>query len=898
MKYNFSGLSSQEVEDSRSRHGSNELTPVEIEGFWKKLIQSFKDPIIVILLVALMITFILAILGFAAWYASVGVAAAVGVAASIATLSEYKSETSFQKLQEEAARIKANVFRNGHITETFISDIVLGDYVLVQPGDKVPADGKIITGTLKVNQASLTGEADDVKKAPAPDGYNPEQKDNLMDPYLIFRGSVVGSGEAVIKVDTVGDKTLYGQLAQELSSEERQSPLQVKLSSLAASISKFGYIGSIFITLAFLFKRIVIDNHFVPNEIIAHVLQWEILLLDIVSALTLAIIIIVVAVPEGLPMMIAIVLSLNMRRLLHAKVLVRKLVGIETAGSLNILFCDKTGTITEGQMGVSLFMSGNPETYTTLESIPERLRNILIGSLKNNTSCILDVSATGKEKIFGGNRVDRAFMEFIAATLSESSAEVIHETIPFDSNRKFSAVYVTMGNKKFTLAKGAPEIILQHCDYYYDAEGNKTKLESKATLLKKIDELSDRNMRVVAVAISEGTAIDDYSSPRSRVLVGIIGLRDEIRKESLSAIEQARKAGIQVVMITGDKKETAVAIAREVGLLQDSRDVVLTTLELNQYSDNELKELLPHLRVVARALPTDKSRLVKIAQELNRVVGMTGDGINDAAALNRADVGFAMGSGTEVAKEAGDIVILDDNFSSITKAILYGRTIFYSIRKFIVFQLTVNVAAISIAFLGPFFGRDFPLTLIQLLWINLIMDTMAGMAYGGAPALVRYMMEKPIPRDENIISKDMRSSILFSSGVIIALSLIFLEYEPIQALFYSEATFMTGFFAFFVFINNFNKLNVRTTKLNLFDHMWEHTSFLKVVALIFAVQIFFTYFGGEILRTVGLSFNEWVFVISLSMIIIPIDLTRKLLRDVLERRVVICDASASGILKG
>lgn len=887
MKYNVRGLTTQEVENSRTQHGFNELTPQEVEGFWNKLIGNFKDPIILILVVALVLMVTLAILGFAPWYEGVAIAIAVIIAVSVATWSEFKNETSFQKLQEEASRTKVKVFRNGHISEIYIADIVVGDYVLLQPGDKVPADGKIITGELKMNQASLTGEADHVKKMTAPDGYKPEQKNNLSDPYIVFRGSVVEEGEVIIQVDTVGDNSLYGQLARELAPEERKTPLQVKLSALASGISKFGFIGGTLIAFAFIFKKVVMDNHFVISEIVQYFSQWQIFLHDTVTAVTLAAIIIVVAVPEGLPMMIAIVLSLNMRKLLNAKVLVRKLLGMETAGSLNILFSDKTGTITKGQMEVSLFMTGNPKTYKTFESIPEKLRSLLALSLRGNTDCVIDVFKSGKEKVFGGNRVDRALMEFIHITLSQHPHTIVHETIPFDSNRKFSAAHVTKENEKITLVKGAPEIILQNCDYYYDENGNKEKINDKSALTQEINRLSDRGMRVIAVSTSEGTTIDDYSCPLPRSLVGVIGLRDEIRKESASAIKQAQEAGIQVVMITGDKKETAVAIAREVGLLKDSNDIILTSSEINRLSDEKLKDLMPNLRVVARALPTDKSRLVKIAQELHLVVGMTGDGINDSAALNKADVGFAMGSGTEVAKEAGDIVILDDNFSSITKAILYGRTIFNSIRKFIVFQLTVNVAAISIAFLGPFLGYDLPLTMIQLLWVNLIMDTLAALAFGSEAALARYMSEKPKRRDESIINKDMWSSILLNGGMVVIMSIIFLTYQPIKTLFHSEAAFMTGFFAFFVFVHNFNKFNARTDRVNLFDHLFENKGFLGIVMLIFAVQIIFTYLGGDILRTVGLTFGEWMWITLFSIVIIPFDMTRKLIRNALANRAAV-----------
>jgi calcium-translocating P-type ATPase len=361
----------------------------------------------------------------------------------------------------------------------------------------------------------------------------------------------------------------------------------------------------------------------------------------------------------------------------------------------------------------------------------------------------------------------------------------------------------------------------------------------------------------------------------------MIGIVDEIRKESKPAIELAQKAGIQVVMITGDRKETAVSVAEQLGLTKGKE--VLTSSQLKNLSDAELQAMKPNVSVIARALPTDKSRLVRICQELNLVVGMTGDGVNDSSALLKADVGFAMGSGSEVAKEASDIVILDDNFYSITQAVLFGRTIFKSIRKFIVFQSTVNAASLLIVFVGPFLGIDFPLTLIQLLWVNLVMDTFAAMAFGGEPALTRYMHESPIPRDEKIISLNMWSAIIVNGIFIAALCVCSLTFPFARALFVrdgvpNEPAFLTAFFAFFIFLTAFNAFNVRTPNtINLFDHMFENRGFVFVITLIFVVQVVFTYLGGRVLRTVALTQNEWYIVLAASSVIIPWDLIRKML---------------------
>ena len=871
MRYDFKGLNNEEVVSSRGQHGSNKLTPQEVEGFWAKLIGNFKDPIIGILIVALVIQVVLAVFGYSHWYESIGIATAVILAAMVATMSEYKNETSFQKLQEEASKTINKVFRGGQITETMIDEIVVGDYVLLQPGDKIPADGKLVVGSAKVNQAALTGEPDDITKTKAPTDFV-HQKNDLMDKHMVFRGSVISDGEAVMLVETVGDKTFYGNLAQEMGGEDRESPLQIKLSALADGISRFGYIGSVCIALAFMFKKIVMDHNFMLSEMIKYFNNWQIVLNDVVTAVILAVIVIVMAVPEGLPMMIAIVLSINMRKLLGDNVLVRRLIGIETAGSLNILFSDKTGTITRGQLEAVTFVTGDNKSFAASKDLPEKLRSLLTLAIRQNTACVINETCDiESNKIVGGNPTERALLKFI--DLDEPLRCTPVKIIGFNSTRKFSASQVT-GEVNTILIKGAPEIILEKCKTYYSQDGQKQLFNSNADLVKELDNLANRAIRVVAIATGDGDIIDE-TIPDNLTLIGVVGIRDELRPESVTAITDCQNAGIQVVMITGDRKETAVAIAREAGLITGSSDIVLTSSELQSMTNEDLKKSIPNLRVVARALPTDKSRFVSVAQDMGLVVGMTGDGVNDAPALKKADVGFAMGSGTEVAKEAGDIVILDDNINSISKAVLYGRTIFNSIRKFVVFQLTINVSAVMVAFLGPLLGFEMPLTIIQMLWVNLVMDTLAALALGGEPALAKYMLEPPKRRDESIITRNMWSAILANGILVACLSVIFLKGGFVREMFHSELAFMTGFFGFFIFTGMFNAFNARTDGINLFSHMTENKGFLRIIFLIFVVQIAFSYVGGNILRTTGLALQEWSIAFAFAILIIPYDMIRK-----------------------
>lgn len=886
MKYVFNGLTQEEVLRSRKENGSNEIAKPEGEGLWLKMLGNFKDPIIIILLAALVVIVVLSFFGLTEWFEAVGIAIAVLLSVFVSTFSEYKNENSFQKLQEEASLIYNNVFRDGRIQSIPINEVVKGDYVLLQSGDKVPADGRLVNGELHVNQASLTGEAVAILKTPAEADYEPEASD-LEDRHFVFRGSVVEEGEAVILVEAVGAASFYGQLTVELSlSDDRLSPLQMKLKNLAKLISKFGYIGAGLIFVAFVFNKIFILHNFDMGLITAYFEHWDVVVNDIIHAMVLAIIIIVAAVPEGLPMMIAIVLSLNMRKMLSEKVLVRKLLGIETAGSINILFSDKTGTITKGRLDPIFMIDGKGETFNNYTDIPPALRNMVRISLVDNSYCVLD----GYGEPVGGNASEHALIRFVSREdrLNEHPSTQALANIRFNSAKKFSATLVKGDaalkdiflSDKVTFVKGAVEILMEKCTKIFNAEGHLCDIGSKRTLIEMSDEMANQGIRLIALACSDNPIEEEGDLPEGMALLGIIGIKDEVRPESRDAIIQAMKAGIQVVMITGDRKGTAAAIAKETGLLASDEDVVLTSQDLRQLTDEQVEEILPHLRVVARALPTDKSRLVRIAQGLGKVVGMTGDGVNDSAALKQADVGFAMGSGSEVAKESGDIVILDDNFSSITNAIRYGRTIFKSIRKFIVFQLTVNIAAVLTSFLGPLLGIDFPLTIIQILWINIIMDTLAALALGGEPALQRFMNEKPIRRDANIVSKAM-SSAMFSGGIYItAFAVFFLLFPPFKDLFIRNGApdtmvFMTAFFNLFIFLIMFNSFNARTEKMNLMENIFKNKGFLPIIGFIFVMQIVFTYIGGDFLRTHSLTIQEWLIILLLSVSIIPFDLARK-----------------------
>ncbi len=865
MDFNFNGLNEEEVAKSRELNGNNAIIEQKSETFMKKFLGNFNDPMIKILSVCCILLLVLSLFGIIKMIEPVSIAMAILVATIVSTLNEYSSGKKFRSLQEEANKILVKVYRNNNIREILIDDIVVGDYVLLNSGDKVPADGIVVHGHFKVDNSVLNGESDENSKEPVTADTVLDDKIDFTHPNKTYRGAVVCHGEGVIKIEKTGMQTVNGIMMQNMNIEDTQSPLQIKLSDLAARISKIGYIGAILIgILNFLYTSFHLND---PSVFFTAANSLEIARTAL-NSLIYAVIIIVMAVPEGLPLMIAIVLSQNMQKMLKDNVLVRKLVGIETAGSLNILFSDKTGTITKGRLEVILFQNGNFDSYKEYNEIPLSLRELVNTAVSKNTSSMIAENGD----IIGGNSTERSILGFIDKDEIDDNIEVKTKQV-FNSTNKYSASEL---DSNLTLYKGAPERLLEKCTTYYDNDGNKQAFTRKADLTKIIDDLAKKSIRVLALTVSDKNLVEDVI-PEEMTFLGILGIRDDVRPEAVKAIEEVMTAGIQVIMITGDRRETAMAIAKDSGLLTSDKQVVLTSDELQAMSDEEIKKVLPDVRVIARALPMDKFRLVGLAQELGLVAGMTGDGVNDAPALKRSDIGFAMGSGTEIAKEVGDIIILDDNFQSIEKAVLYGRTIYNNIKKFLRFQLNINISAVLISVIAPFAGVQNPLTILQILWINMIMDTLAAIALGGEPALAEYMKERPKSRSEKIVSRSMGRAIFWTGIWTTIISILFLKLDIFKNLFYDEIHHLTAYFCLFVFSGLFNGFNVRSDKLNVFSNLKLNPNFLKVFALIFVIQIVLVYVGGEIFRTVPLSVSEWAVIFGLSVLIIPVDMIRKLI---------------------
>ncbi len=841
---NNTGLTDKEVEMNRKKYGINKLSNKKKKTLLNLILESLNDPIIKILLIALCIKFLFMFQDENV-YETLGIAISVFLASFISALSEYGSEKAFERLSEENSNIKIKVIRNSKRTIVNIEDIVVNDIVILNSGDRVPGDAVILEGELYLDESSLTGETIEKYK-----GINEE----------IYMGSVICEGNAIVIINKVGDNTYYGKIAQIVQENNNSSPLKEKLTDLAKIISRFGYIGAFLVFISYILNAVIIPN----NYNLSIILDFKILIPHLIYALTLSVAVIVMAVPEGLPMMITLVLSSNMKRLINKNVLVRKLVGIETSGSLNILFTDKTGTLTEGKLKMLEFLTPTFKSYKNINELKKDYNYELIyeSLIYNNDSFFVD------GKIEGGNQTDKTILEFFNS--DDKSKYKIIEKEPFNSKLKYSTV-TTNYNNKTTYYKGAYEILLDKCNYYLDEYGNKRYIYNKEELISKIRDITSTGMRVLCTC----AFIDN-----KYCLLGFILLKDSIRKDAYEGINEIKSSGVQIVMVTGDARETAISVAKDLKIIENDSDIVLTSEEFNKLSDEEIKKILNNLKVLSRSLPDDKNRLVRIANELDLVTGMTGDGVNDAPALKKASVGFSMGSGSEIAKETSDIVIIDNDIKSIATAILYGRTIYKSIRKFITFQLSVNCCTVLLSIISPFIGILSPITVVQVLWVNMVMDTFAGLAFSFEPAIKQYMKEKPKSKNERIINSYMKNQIMYNGIFSMFLCIWFLKSPFIHSLYrydINDKYLMTAFFGLFIFLDIFNAFCSRTPKINTFSNIFKNKVFLLTFLFISIVQILLIYYGGYIFRTTGLTIYEFEIMIIISSLIIPFDIFRKII---------------------
>ncbi|MCI9068926.1 MAG: cation-transporting P-type ATPase, partial [Lachnospiraceae bacterium] len=754
------GLSDSQVNESKQSHGTNALTKQEAESLWSMFIGAFDDIWIKVLCAALVLKIVLAVLG--AFVPALGggndvieivsIVLAIGLATGFSTLSEYRNSSRSEALQEEYSKTFAKVIRNGKLLNILTSEIVKGDTVLIQAGDKVPVDGLLFEGAVQVSQAALNGESRDEKKSAVSTMEEAESTDYASSG-KVFMGSVVTSGEGYLVATVIGDESELGKINKALTEDdgeaERKDTSSLKLEAVAAGIGKLGVSAAAIAGVLHVALSILRAD--------GAVTAVSVLLLAAEAVMLMASIVIM-AVPEGLPMMNSLVQSMNTESMYKKNILVSHKAAFSDSAYMNILFSDKTGTITQGNLSLVEFITGDGKIVSSLED-----REFLEAVTVNN------LAKVSEGKAIGSNNMDRALLTYALEhgyDVSDNDPDRVAEVSGFDSEKKCATATLKNG---VVYWKGVTEKILGQVTHYMLPGGEEkefTEADRKA-VEEQMSAQAKRTMKLLSAAKIDG--------PKT-VLMAVLCLRDDVRTDAVETVEILADAGIQVVMVTGDGEETAVAIAKEAGILKDEgKDVVLSHEQLEEMSDEELKKALPDLRVVSRAKPLDKKRLVSVSQQLDHVCGMTGDGVNDAPALKQADIGFAMGDGTAVAQEAGDVVILNNSLTSIKDCVLNSRTMSRSVGKFLIFQLTVNISTLLMNIIAPVLGWTEPFSIVQILWINLIMDTLAAMAFGGEPILDRYMKNPPAKRTDNILTGYMKSAIGTSSVFITLGSILILE---------------------------------------------------------------------------------------------------------------------------
>ncbi len=882
------GLTDTQVFESRKRYGHNELTPPKKESSWVLLMEKFKEPLIVILLVAMTLSLVVSFYqyfegteGFSIFLEPIGIFFAVVLAIGVGFLFEQSANKKFDILNQEGESQPVKVIRNGNYSSISKCDIVVGDIVLLDIGDEVPADGILLEAvSLHINESVLTGEPVIRKTVNSQDFL----QDATYPSDRVLRGTTVVDGHGIMKVTMVGDRTEYGKVYEGSQIDNKvKTPLNIQLERLSSIITWISYIIAGLIILGRLILFFTGNVDYSITEIGRYIL----------NTLMLAITVIVVAVPEGLPMSVSLSLALSMRRMLTTNNLVRKMHACETMGATTVICTDKTGTLTQNQMRVS--ETHFPVLGQKQDKIGGETWSIIEQSVAVNSTANLDMSDTRIKTL--GNPTEAALLLWLQdhgvdyRTIREKTDIV--EQSAFSTEKKYMATLVATKKEyeQLLLVKGAPEILLGFCS---NLLVSKDKCESmdmyKGQIEEKLLEYQGRAMRTLGFAymkIEQGTHCFD-STGRLRVsgmtFLGVVAISDPVRPEVPEAVKGCIDAGIDVKIVTGDTPGTAKEIGRQIGLWtdEDGEQNHITGAEFAAMSNERLLERLSDIKIMSRARPMDKSRLVSLLQQMGEVVAVTGDGTNDAPALNAAQVGLSMGDGTSVAKQASAITILDNSFKSINRAVLWGRSLYRNIQRFILFQLTINVVACLVVLIGSFIGTELPLTVTQMLWVNLIMDTFAAMALASLPPEERVMEEKPRKTSDNIITPKMRVIIGITSGVflIVLMGLIYVfkcnDVRSLSLLWSDDLSLTlpsTGgelsayelslFFTVFVMLQLWNMFNAKAylTHRSAFGSMAKSQSFMLIALVIIVGQIFIVNFGGKMFNVTPISFNDWIYII-------------------------------------
>ena len=864
---NFNGLKSSEVEVSRTTYGSNKLPEPELKKWYHFAKEALTEPITMILIIIALFQLVLGAMGVMSLSEPVMIIVVLAIVTGIAIKTGLGVQKSAAELRAKTAVRYCDVVRDGSVQTINKDDLVVGDLVLLRTGQEIFADGFIVDGEISVNNAAINGETKECRKIPSANYKHVKTTSTTAytDQCSLFAGTVIMSGEGKMIVTDVGVNTVNGDTLVKMQTlEPPKTALDIALDHLCDFISKWGTIAA---ALAFVIMTITgilnagsLSQYFSGSilESIQKVAQ------NVSNALT----IIVAAVPEGLPLIVKLVTKQNVSTMEKFNILAKNTGKIPELAYVNLICTDKTGTLTTGEMTSTVMINGNCQDIFNKES---SLNELIDLNICMNNSAVFDSNGN----ITGGNSIDRAVLDMLSPEDAQKiqNKAIMKKRVPFSSENKFSAVTLNNGANDFTVYKGAPEKLIEKCKFYLDNDGIATELteEKRKALKSHIKGLTEKAMRCIALTISDKT---DDGLPDEMNLLGIIGVVDPVRNEVPEAVKIAHKAGIQVIEITGDCMETAKAVAMEAGIYKPG-DLAVTNDEFEAMSDVKVKEIIPQLRVISRCSPNTKLRLVTLAQEIGMSVAMTGDGVNDAPALKKADVGFGMQDGSDVAKEAADIVLTDNNFASVVKAVELGRTFMHNIMMFLEFQLPINISLLILSMVFPIIsGGSALLAAVQILIVNIIMDSLNSLSFGGEPPKEEYMNEEPIMKGSGLFIRGAKGRIALSSIVFIALFGV-ITFGPVGNMFATKLSAMTARFALLCLMAVFNGFTIRTNSMNLFKGIKNNKLFVYIALGIFAMAVVLCNFVGNLVQTTPMDVKQWIIVLVTAFMVVPVDWIRK-----------------------
>lgn len=864
---NFNGLKSSEVEVSRTTYGSNKLPEPELKKWYHFAKEALTEPITMILIIIALFQLVLGAMGVMSLSEPVMIIVVLAIVTGIAIKTGLGVQKSAAELRAKTAVRYCDVVRDGNVQTINKDDLVVGDLVLLRTGQEIFADGFIVDGEISVNNAAINGETKECRKIPSANYKHVKTTSTTAytDQCSLFAGTVIMSGEGKMIVTDVGVNTVNGDTLVKMQTlEPPKTALDIALDHLCDFISKWGTIAA---ALAFVIMTITgilnagsLSQYFSGSilESIQKVAQ------NVSNALT----IIVAAVPEGLPLIVKLVTKQNVSTMEKFNILAKNTGKIPELAYVNLICTDKTGTLTTGEMTSTVMINGNCQDIFNKES---SLNELIDLNICMNNSAVFDSNGN----ITGGNSTDRAVLDMLSPEDAQKiqNKAIMKKRVPFSSENKFSAVTLNNGANDFTVYKGAPEKLIEKCKFYLDNDGIVTELteEKRKALKSHIKGLTEKAMRCIALTISDKT---DDGLPDEMNLLGVIGVVDPVRNEVPEAVKIAHKAGIQVIEITGDCMETAKAVAMEAGIYKPG-DLAVTNDEFEAMSDVKVKEIIPQLRVISRCSPNTKLRLVTLAQEIGMSVAMTGDGVNDAPALKKADVGFGMQDGSDVAKEAADIVLTDNNFASVVKAVELGRTFMHNIMMFLEFQLPINISLLILSMVFPIIsGGSALLAAVQILIVNIIMDSLNSLSFGGEPPKEEYMNEEPIMKGSGLFIRGAKGRIALSSIVFIALFGV-ITFGPVGNMFTTKLSAMTARFALLCLMAVFNGFTIRTDSMNLFKGIKNNKLFVYIALGIFAMAVVLCNFVGNLVQTTPMDVKQWIIVLVTAFMVVPVDWIRK-----------------------